>query len=175
MNDNVNVDRQMDDAYYLVEKANDHMTRIYMDHVLFTWQWWVALFLCIAPWVLWIIYRKKDSTWRLLSSGMFVMLISSWLDSVGSSFDFWHYHYDVLPTIPSYEPWDFTLMPVTIMFLLQIMPNINPFLKAVVFGILSAFVAEPFFTWIGLYHTENWKFIYSFPIYIVIYLIALYL
>ncbi len=63
-------------------------------------------------------------------------------------------------------------MPVTVMFLLQIKPNINPLIKAAIFGIISAFVAEPFFTWVGMYHAEHWKVIYSFPIYVVIYLIA---
>lgn len=172
LTNDVDVNTKMDKAYNLVEKANDQMTRIYMDHVLFTWQWWSALFLCVVPWTLWIIYRKKASTWRLLTSGMFVIIISSWMDFMGASFDLWHYHYDVIPSIPSYEPWDFTLMPVTVMFLLQIRPSIHPLIKAAFFGIIAAFAAEPFFTFIGLYHPEHWKMIYSFPIYVVIYLIA---
>ena len=63
-------------------------------------------------------------------------------------------------------------LPVTVMFLIQIKPKINPLIKAIIFGILTAFMGEPFFQWLDLYDPQDWKRIYSLPIYIVIYLIA---
>jgi hypothetical protein len=44
-----------------------------------------------------------------------------------------------------------------------------------VFPVFASFIAEPFFICIGLYQPLNWEHIYSFPIYIVIYLLANYI
>lgn len=148
---NEDVHKQMEEAYKLVEKANDKIFEIYVEDVLYTGQWWFGLLLSIVPWVLWLIFRDKESTWRLLTAGLFVMLISSWLDIVGVTLDLWHYHSEIVPIIPAFGPWDSTLMPVTIMFFLQVKPNFSPLLKAIIFGIIAAFLAEPFFIWLGLY------------------------
>jgi hypothetical protein len=58
------------------------------------------------------------------------------------------------------------------MAFLQYKPHISPLLKAVVFSALTCFVAEPIFVWMGYYNPKHWEYYYSFPIYIVLYLIA---
>jgi xanthine/uracil permease len=128
--------------------------------------------LTVVPWILWLFFRKKESTYRLLASGLIVMLISSWLDFVGIALGLWHYNFDVLPLLPSYLPWDFTLIPVIIMFLIQFKPRSNPFIKALIFAGGSAFIGEPFFESIKTYTPENWKYIYSFPFLFCIYLLG---
>ncbi|MBO1511202.1 hypothetical protein [Metabacillus bambusae] len=60
-------------------------------------------------------------------------------------------------------------------YLIQNKPNINPFIKVIVFPVFPSFIAEPFLIWIGLYQPLNWKHIYSFPIYIGIYLLTNYI
>ena len=59
------------------------------------------------------------------------MLICSWLDLMGILFGLWSYYDNVVPFSPAFLPWDFTLLPVVIMFLLQIKPKINPIIKAI--------------------------------------------
>ena len=98
------------------------------------------------------------------------MVISLTLDSLGMQVKMWHYLYPIVPYIPAYLPYDMTLMPVSIMFLLQFKPDINPIYKGVAFGFLAAFVGEPFFKWLDIYDPLKWKYIYSFPFYILIYL-----
>ncbi|WP_338473025.1 CBO0543 family protein [Niallia sp. XMNu-256] len=83
-----------------------------------------------------------------------------------------HYNYDVLPFIPSYLLWDFSLLPVITMFLIQMKPHSIPYIKALIFAGGSAFVGEPTFKWLKTYDPENWKYIYSFPILYIIYFIA---
>lgn len=162
----------MDKAYNLITQSNDVMLSLWANHTFLTWQWWLGLSLTIVPWVLWIIFRKKDSTYRLLFVGLFVILISSWLDLMGILFDLWSYYYNVVPFSPAFIPWDFTLLPVSIMFILLIKPKISPIIKAIGFAVFSSFIAEPFFTWIGIYNPDKWKYIYSFPIILVIYLMS---
>lgn len=165
---------------------NDHTTEIikkiieldniqdtyWLDHTLFTWQWWIGVSLTIIPWILWLFFRKKESTNRLLFIGFFVMIFTSYMDFLGVELTLWYYSHKVLPTIPAYIPWDFSLFPVTIMFLLQYKPKFNPFIKALCFGIFAAFIAEPFFGILQLYTPITWKSVYSLPIYIALYLIS---
>ncbi|WP_088087640.1 CBO0543 family protein [Bacillus sp. OV166] len=108
----------------------------------------------------------------MLLAGGFTLCIASWFDFLGLVFGSWHYSGRVLPTIPSFFPWDFSLIPVTIMLWLQFKPTINPFIKAVIYSVLTSFIGEPLFEWIGLYTMLKWNVFYSFLIWIVIYLIA---
>jgi len=161
-----------DKIYELIEKAHEKKIAFWLENVIFTWQWWLGILLTVVPWILWFLFRKKGSTYRLLLSGTIVLLISSWLDFAGIALGLWHYNYDVLPFLPSYLPWDFTLIPVIIMSLIQFKPHSNPFIKALIFAGGSAFIGEPFFKLIKTYSPEHWKYIYSFPFLFVIYLLA---
>lgn len=172
---NINKDevhKKMEQAYEQIEKVHDQMYQTWLDGVLFTWEWWVSISLSIIPWLFWFLFRKKNSTYRLLTAGLWVAFISTVFDSLGVALGFWHYHFEVFPIIPSFSPWDITLMPIIVMFILQIRPNANPYIKSILFGVIGAFLAEPFFEWLGLYKRDQWEYIYSFPLYSGIYLMA---
>jgi hypothetical protein len=165
------IDENIEQIHKLIQEKID----IWKEHVVFSDLWWVGVVLSVLPWIIWSIFRKRESSDRILFAGFFVIIISLALDIVGDQFSLWHYRFNVLPIVPTYFPWDITLMPVTIMFLLQIKPDSNPFLKAILFGIFSGYIAEPFFHWLGIYVPTKWKYTYSVPIQVVIYLAAHYL
>lgn len=59
------------------------------ENTLFHWDFWVTLvYFTLLPWVIWIKYRKKESTQRLLFVGFYVIIISSWLDFIGVTYGF---------------------------------------------------------------------------------------
>lgn len=148
---------------------------IWSTYVLYSDLWWLGVGLSVAPWILWFIFRAKRSTDRLLYVGASVGLISLVLDVIGDQIGLWHYRFNVIPVLPTYAPWDVTLMPVTVMFLLQIKPNGNPIVKAVLFALLTSYVGEPFFHWLQIYNPLEWRYSYSVPIQILIYLTAHYI
>jgi len=80
-----------------------------------------------------------------------------------------------IPIVPAHLPWNITLAPVSVMATIQFKPNINPYLKSVVYSLLNSFVAQPLSVLLGLYNPKIWRHYYSVPIFIVIYLIAHYL
>ncbi|MDE5413639.1 CBO0543 family protein [Alkalihalobacterium chitinilyticum] len=155
----------------LHEINNEHI-QLWTEYVLFTWQWWLGLGLTIIPWIVWVIYRKKDSTLRLLSAGFFMMFIASWLDSLGIQLGFWEYHYEVIPFIPAFIPWDLSLIPVMTMVVLQIKPHVSRYIKGFLFALIAAYAAEPFFIWVGLYNPFTWEHIYSLPIFFILYIVS---
>jgi hypothetical protein len=145
---------------------------VWSSEVLFSWRWWLGVILTIITWLLWIKYHKKESRYRLLTAGFFVATISLSLDAMGVQLGFWSYRYEVIPIIPAYVPYNLALIPVVVMSLIQYKPNFSPLKKAIIFGLLTAFIGEPLVVYLDIYKPILWRFYYSIPIYIAIYLIA---
>ncbi len=162
------MDKHANENLELVKRIID----LWQQEVVFTWRWWLGVTLTILTWLFWIKYHKRESRYRLLTAGFFVMIISVSLDAIGVQIGLWSYRYEVLPFIPAYVPYDLALMPVVIMTLIQYKPQYSPVKKAIIFALLSAFIGEPLIVWTDIYKPETWKFFYSVPIYFVIYLIA---
>lgn len=170
-----NVKRLIDENYDQIHRLIQKKIDIWTEYVLFSGLWWIGVGLSVVPWIIWFLFRKKNSTDRILYAGFFVIVISLAFDILGDQFSLWHYRYNVLPIVPTYFPWDITLMPVTVMLFLQVKADMNPIVKAIIFGLFSGYLAEPFFHWLEVYVPTKWKFTYSVPIQIIIYLIAHYI
>ena len=141
----------------------------WLQNSLFTWRWWLGITIAIVPWILWIYVRDKKSTNRLLYVGIFSMVYAFMVDTIGVSFNLWFFEYRIFPVFHIFFPWDFTLIPVFIMILIQVKPYKYVFVKASFFAIFSAFIAEPIFHMLKLYHLTNWRYTYSFILYFILY------
>lgn len=146
------------------QHLHDEYTEIWFNHIFLHWDWWISLILSLGTWLFWIYYRKKDSTHRLLYAGFFAMLISIILCYIGVTLDLWYYTGKLTPSFPAWFPYNFCLLPVTIMFLIQTKPHIAPWKKGIFYGLLTAFVGEPIFVWSGYYVMTRWEYLYSVPI-----------
>ncbi|MGV3465717.1 MAG: CBO0543 family protein [Heyndrickxia sp.] len=158
--------------YEINTKANKDYVEFWKENTLFHWDFWVTVIFMLVPIIFWIKFRKKESTNRLLLVGFFVVIITSYFDFLGVQCGKWYYTGKVIPSIPSYFPWDFIIFPIFIMTLIQFKPSISPIIKGLFFAGISAFVGEPLFIWLGFYEMIDWHTYYSFPIYFVIYLLA---
>jgi hypothetical protein len=165
------IDRNQNEIEFLIYRKIE----IWSDYVLFSGLWWMGVGLSIIPWIIWFVIRKRDSTDRLLYIAFYVMAVALISDVLGDQLGLWHYRYHVIPVLPTYFPWDVTLMPLTIIILIQIKPNVNPWIKAIFFAILASYVAEPFFDWLGVYEPKNWRYSYSVPLQIIFYMSAYYI
>lgn len=152
--------------------TQEEVWRVWLTQVVFTWHWWLDVALAVLPWVLWRLLRRKEHAHRLLCAGFSTMLMATYLDIIGMSHGLWTYYTWVVPLMPEYLPWDLSVMPVMSMLFYQYMPRVNPWIKAGIFAALGAFVSEPIFDWIGIYGRFAWEYWYSFPIYIVVYMIG---
>jgi hypothetical protein len=162
----------IDQQYNALDDAHTRLSQIWVDHIVLSFGWFISLFLTVVPWIVWFIFRNKDSQTRLLLGGLWAMLVSSWLDYIGVSLGLWRYYNKLVPLMPDYIAWDFALMPVTIMFFLQIKPKASPIIKGLIFAAMTAFLAEPLFLWLGFYQYPGWNSVFSFPFFLVIYLIS---
>ncbi|WP_332630289.1 CBO0543 family protein [Halalkalibacter flavus] len=172
---NQNYIEKTNELYNLVAQAQSEMINEWVNNVVFTAPWWLGVTLSIIPWIMWAYFHKKESRNRMLFAGFGIIMISSFLDFLGVQLGLWIYYYEMIPWIPAYEPWDGTLIPVFILVLIEYKPNASPYLKGLIFSAVSAFLAEPFFEFVGLYKEIHWSNLYSFPIYFLIFLFGYWL
>lgn len=151
---------------------HDEIEHVWLEHMVFTWHWWLDAALAVLPWVVWLIVRDRKRQHSLFYAGLFSMFVATMLCMAGVSQGGWNYNTLLLPYFPEYLPWDITVMPVGTMFFLQYFPKVKPWLKGAVFGVVAAYVIEPIFIWLGMYEPSSWEHHYSLPIYFVIYMIS---
>ncbi|WP_315615618.1 CBO0543 family protein [Alkalihalobacillus sp. MEB130] len=137
--------------YEAITNTNSEYVKYWFENIYGHWDYWIVVLLTISPWIIWFLVRNKQSQGRLLMAGLLMMLFASSLDFLGVVSGRWFYTTDVIPTLPSFLPWDVSIFPVLIMLFIQFKPELNPWLKALVFSLFNSFVGEPFMKWLGLY------------------------
>lgn len=152
------------------QHLHDKYFEMWLHDIFLHWAWWISLIISLGAWIFWIFYRKKESTHRLLYAGVVAMLISVILCYIGSAVGLWYYKDNFTPTFQGWFPYHLSLMPVTIMFLIQTKPHIASWKKGIFHGLLTAFVGEPIFVWTGYYVMTGWGYVYSVPVYALIFI-----
>jgi len=159
----------LDEVFKMIANEHYKMFNIWITQVIFSWRWCFGIVLSILPWVIWVKIRDKKDTVRLLFVGLVVMLTTGTMDSLGLSYNAWHYNWLVFPLTTLFVPYDYSMFPVGIMLILQFNPKINVYIKTVVFALFIV-ILEQIFIWLGMYDPQSWKAWYSFIIYIPLYL-----
>ncbi|RKQ13219.1 hypothetical protein D8M05_17040 [Oceanobacillus bengalensis] len=126
----------------------------------------------IVPWVIWLILRDRKNSARIFSAGLLIMIMSEIFDAIGVSFGKWSYPVKVIPISTVSFSFRLSVIPVFAMLLLQYKPHFNPYIKAIVFGGLGAYVGLPLLDLIDLHKTIDWSLTYSFFVLTLMYLIA---
>lgn len=129
MKDNESLEKTKE-LYEQNSNTNMQYISLWTEEIIFSWRWWVSILFTLLPWILWGIFRKKESSARLIGVGFFTMFLTAWMDFIGVDFGLWYYPIDAIPFVPSYIPYDFCVLPVMVMFLIQYKPHISPFWKA---------------------------------------------
>lgn len=141
----------------------------WLNQELFRWQWWFCLFLYLFPLFLWWKIVDKKRLFEIMVFGLFVNIICAFLDVMGTNFALWEYSIRILPNIPLFFPIDYIDIPVTYMIIYQYFSKWTHFIIAItITALVFSFVGEPFNVWVKMYVLIHWKYIYSFPIYVVI-------
>ncbi|MCY9662655.1 hypothetical protein P5G65_22685 [Paenibacillus chondroitinus] len=157
-----------DEIKAVEHKLSEMRSQYYFYHDLFSAQWWLLLLLAIAPWIVWWKIVDKSRIKEILLYGVVLSTIVVLLDDIGGELGLWSYPYQVLRLIPRLNAIDFSVLPVIHMLAYQYFKSWKAFLVGnVIMALLFSFIAEPIFVWINIYEMDNWRYIYSFPIYII--------
>lgn len=135
----------------------------------FTWQWWVGIVSVVIPLLLWWKIVDRRRLLEIMAFGFLVNILATFLDVTGSELFLWNYTIRLLPQIPLLFPVDFILVPIIYMLIYQRYKAWKQFLFAsIIIALALAFIAEPLAVYIKQYQLISWRFIYSFPIYVLL-------
>jgi len=159
----------MERVLELQKELTDIKINHWINEELFSPLWWLQLVLFILPWVIWWKLADKKRITDILAFGLLVLIVSTLFDRMGNELLFWAYPVKLIPLFPSLLSFDFAGLPVAYMLIYQYCPKWTQFIIANILASAAySFVVEPAIIKLGFYQIYKWKFIYSFPIYILI-------
>jgi hypothetical protein len=140
----------------------------WIQHALFTWQWWLLLFILLIPWYFWWRMVDKRRLLEIWCYGTMTFITVIGADTTGVDHGYWMYPIRLAPKFPYILPVDITILPIIFMLVYQSYPQWKAFIIAsIIMAACLAFIAEPILVWMGVYELLTWKYYYSFPIYIL--------
>lgn len=149
--------------YKLAEMKNEY----WLHHDVFTFQWWLLLIIFILPWILWWRYVDKNRLKDIVLFGSLLMLLVGLLDDIGVNAQLWSYPYKLIQAIPRLAAIDYGILIVAHMTVYQFYTKWKSFIIVnLVMAAIFTFIFEPLTVWLNIYKLDNWKYIYSLPIYV---------
>jgi len=145
----------------------------WVKYEVFTWQWWIGLACVVIPLLLWWKQVDRRRILEITAFGFMVNILATFLDVMGSELLLWNYTLRILPQTPLLFPVDFILVPIIYMLIYQRCLAWKQFLLAsTIVALALAFIVEPLAVYIKQYQLISWHYIYSFPIYVLIAILA---
>lgn len=133
------------------------------------WTWWLNVVITIVPFLIWWKFVDRKRQLEIAVFGLHMNIFSSLLDEIGTSMILWDYPNKLIPSHPAFLPFDYTIIPISYMFIYQYFKTTKSFIIAsIILSAIFSFIAEPILTSIELYNPIRWKYIYSFPIYFLL-------
>jgi hypothetical protein len=149
------------------DKLDEMKEQYWIHHDLFTIQWWLLLVIFILPWIVWWRYVDKNRLKEILLFGSILMLLIGLMDDLGVNLHLWSYPYKLVQILPRLVTVDYGVLVIAHMTLYQFFNKWKSFFIAnIIMAAIFTFICEPLTVWVGIYELDNWKYIYSFPIYI---------
>lgn len=141
----------------------------WLHNNVFTLTWWLSLIIVILVFFLWWKLADKTRLLEITAYGLMVAITAIILDITGTGLILWGYPNMLLPFVPPLFAADLSILPVAYMLIYQYFSDWKPFaVAALVLALFLSFIVEPIAVWLEAYEMNNWKHIYSFPIYIVL-------
>ncbi len=152
--------------YFLENELTRLRIENWLHRDLFSYQWWLLIATLIIPWLIWWKWVNKTKLIEITLFGTIVFIIAFFLDATMSEMGLWEYNFYVIPYWPRLITADFSIIPVTYMFIYQYFKQWKNFLTAMLgVSIFFAFVGEPLLVWLNIYTLHKWRHVYSLPIY----------
>lgn len=142
--------------------------RYWREHVLFTFDWWLLILYFVVGWFVWWHLADKRRLTELLPLGLYVLLISLALDTVGAELGLWDYPVMILPWGARLAIVDAAL-PIFYMLVYQYSKSLKTYtVLLTLMSLVFSFVLEPFMVKVGVYRPLAWKHLFSVPGYIFV-------
>lgn len=141
--------------------------------VLFSVQWWVLVFILIGSWLIWLKFVDKGRGFEILSYALIVIITGTTINDYGVKLGLWAYPIKIFYLNPGLIAGDWAMPPLLKSLAYQYFPDWKRFVLAqTVIAAGFAFIGESFLVWIGAYQMYGWSYGKSFPIYLLVAVLA---
>lgn len=141
---------------------------LYMHHILFTFKWWIVLFVIILLVLIWWKLVDKKRFHEIALAGFISALITLTSDNIGVEKVLWAHPIQLLGLIRNIHELDLVVVPISYMLLFQYFVEWKKYIIAVItYALLAAYIIIPFSVWFGTYRIISWKYTYSFVVFII--------
>ena len=140
-----------------------------------TWQFWISLFLLIAPLVVLYFVLDRRRAFRIGFYGFNVHVWFNYIDNFGVTSGLWTYPFKVFPYLSVNSTLEASFIPVSYMLVYQwaLKRQLNYYVYATVLSATFAFVLKPLMTWLSFFKMYQWvNYFYLFLGYVVIMLLS---
>ncbi|WP_129731720.1 CBO0543 family protein [Ectobacillus funiculus] len=138
----------------------------WVEHDLFSWQWWLLLAATILPWIGWMYLVKKPHRPHVFAFAMLIGITSSILDVIGADMLLWGYPTKLIFMVPPLFPADLTMIPVLFSLVYYYGKVWSRYIVYVIFlAIVFSYVFEPLFEIVDIYrmhHFPHWASLIGF-------------
>ncbi|MGE5405647.1 MAG: CBO0543 family protein [Candidatus Saccharibacteria bacterium] len=135
-----------------------------------TWQWFANLAFLFLPWLIWWIFVDRKRLPEILFFGVLISLACVSSDAIGVGLKIWSYPHPFLPGVKYVFCSDFGILPVSYMMFYQHFSERHAILGAVLLALGCSYIGEPVYVWLGLYDPGYWRYSYTIPLYLVMFL-----
>ncbi|MEN2768479.1 CBO0543 family protein [Ornithinibacillus xuwenensis] len=157
------------DIIQLRRQIRDMLIDYWHTYSLFSINWWLLLTSTIIFFIIWVIILDKRRIIEIASFGLIIGTTTFIMDIIGNSLVLWSYPDRIIPMITPILEIHHAQLPIIYMIVYQYFSTWKSFFIALsTTSFVFSFMLEPLTMWLGIYEIYHWKYIYSFPIYILI-------
>lgn len=148
------------------------LTSVHIDEWLkedvFQLRWWLLIGLYLALVVIW--WKMADKS-RLRVICVYLALgfiLAMGVHEYGEELTLWDYPTDVIPIFPPLSSINLIALPMIYSIVYQRYRTRKGFIVAtLVITAVICLIVEPLLSWIGFFQLLKWRYIFSFPLYVV--------
>lgn len=147
----------------LSNKVTSMRWEIWTQYTLFTWQWWMLVFLCIGIVVLFVVMIRKENLLKAFAYFGLVYIFNKNLDDLATAMDWYDYRMQLEPIIPTMLPANLFVIPgvLTILYIRSRSWK-RYWIAAGGFSIFVSYVALPLMKVVKIYAEKAWNVHWSF-------------
>ncbi|UJF32345.1 hypothetical protein [Paenibacillus hexagrammi] len=142
------------------------------QHVFLSWQWLLLLLFTAVLTLVWVMAVDRIRLLAIVFFGSCIFIASLIADSLGGELQLWDYPSMLLPWGPRIICIDWSIA-IFSMMIYQLFTNWLLFLGAAIcLSAFFSFILEPLASVWDIYQLYAWEYLYSFPIYILLFLLV---
>ncbi len=130
-----------------------------------SFQWVLLVIMLILPWIIWWKLVDRGRIAQILSFGLMILVVDSFISQLGLNLIWWRYPYSLFPYSQRAFAMSYSLLPVTYMLIYQYYRTWKSFSWANLAAAFSvAFIVQPILKWLNMYQLIKSNYFYSFLI-----------